>query len=483
MLVIALGFFIVWGANGAYNSIRNGKQKAKLVEMDAAKSAKMLSANYLPVQPFSGPDFTTAAEKTVHEVVHIRSEFTQKPSLYDDFFGPFRDLFGNPYGYNKPQKIEGFGSGVIISKDGYIVTNNHVVDGSDDVSVTLNDNREFKAKVIGKDPKSDLALIKIDADDLPFITYGNSDDLRLGNWVLAVGNPFNLTGTVTAGIVSAKARDINILGTPGSIESFIQTDAAVNPGNSGGALVNMDGELVGINAAIASNTGSYTGYSFAIPVNIVKKVINDLLNYGEVQRAYLGVTIRELDSKFAQEKGINTSQGIYVESLSDNGGAKDAGIKSGDVISAINATPVNSMAELMEIIGQHKPGDVVDVTVNRKGNNEDYKVELKNVDGTTSIVNKPKESYVKDLGASFQAVPDEVMNKLKIDHGMQVADLQDGLLQRGGVQTGFIILQINNTKISDGQDIDKALKNIKDGIIKIEGIYPNGMKMNYGFIL
>jgi serine protease Do len=480
LAIVALSVVIVWGirsmfinGNTGLDSNYNAKGLAK---------SELVPAKYLPVVPFSGPDFTTAAEKTVHGVVHIKSEFSARTGGYNDFFAPFRDFFGSPYG-SGDNTYTGFGSGVIISNDGYIVTNNHVVDGATNVHVTLNDNREFDATVVGNDPTTDLALLKINADNTPFITFGNSDIVKIGEWVLAVGNPFNLTSTVTAGIVSAKARNINILGTPGAIESFIQTDAAVNPGNSGGALVNMNGELVGINAAIASNTGSYAGYSFAIPVNIVKKVVNDLLHYGVVQRAYMGVTIREVDSKLMKEKNLDAPNGVYIETVSDNGGAKAAGIEQGDVITSIDNLPVKSNSELLEIIGQHNPGDFVTVMVDRDGKSQEFKVELKNQEGNTELAKKGDNFYMSDLGATLEQVPPEDMHSLKISNGLKVIDLQDGMLKKGGVQAGFIILQINGIKIISKDDVDKALSNIRNGVIRIEGIYPNGMRMNYGFIL
>jgi serine protease Do len=479
LAIVALSVVIIWGVKSIFmngSTGLDGNSKAK-----GLAQSELVPAKYLPVAPFSGPDFTTAAEKSVHGVVHIKSEFSARTGGYNDFFAPFRDFFGSPYGGDNT--YTGFGSGVIISNDGYIVTNNHVVDGATSVDVTLNDNREFEATIVGNDPTTDLALLKINADNTPYITFGNSDIVKIGEWVLAVGNPFNLTSTVTAGIVSAKARNINILGTPGAIESFIQTDAAVNPGNSGGALVNMNGELVGINAAIASNTGSYAGYSFAIPVNIVKKVVNDLLHYGVVQRAYMGVTIREVDAKLMKEKNLDAPNGVYIETVSDNGGAKSAGIEQGDVITSIDNHPVTSNSELLEVIGQHNPGDYVNVMVDREGKSQEFKVELKNQEGNTELAKKGDNFYMSDLGATLEQVPQEDMKSLKISNGLKVVDLQDGMLKKGGVQTGFIILQINGIKIISKDDVDKALSNIRNGVIRIEGIYPNGMRMNYGFIL
>lgn len=479
LAVIALVTVIVWGVKSIFTSDNNDMGQ----QTGSGKNTRFeaIPTNYLPVEPFSGPDFTTAAEKSVHGVVHIKSEFAARTGSYDDFFGPFRDFFGYPYGGSNT--YTGFGSGVIITNDGYIVTNNHVVEGANNINVTLNDNSEYEASLIGTDPTTDLALLKIEADDTPFIAFGNSDGVKIGEWVLAVGNPFNLTSTVTAGIVSAKARNINILGTPGAIESFIQTDAAVNMGNSGGALINMNGELIGVNAAIASNTGSYAGYSFAIPVNIVKKVVDDLLNYGMIQRGYLGVTIREVDSKLVKDKGLDIKNGVYVESVTETGGAKESGIKPGDVIVSVNDHAVRTNAELLEVIGQHNPGQIMDVTVHRDGSDQNFRVELKNQQGNTSIEKKGDDFFISDLGATLEVVPDEDRQNLNLTNGLKVVALQDGMLKKGGVQEGFIILKINGLKITGRQDVENALRNIKSGVIRFEGIYPNGMRMNYGFIL
>jgi len=441
----------------------------------------VLPARYNAPVPFDGPDFTTAAEKTVNAVVHIRSEF-QRRSYYHDFFEPFREFFGDRPG-NQERTYSGYGSGVIISDDGYVVTNNHVVEGASFIEVTLNDKRRFEAELIGRDPQTDLALLKIEEWDLPYIIYGNSDGVQIGEWVLAVGNPFNLTSTVTAGIVSAKARNINILGIPGAIESFIQTDAAVNRGNSGGALVNTEGELIGINAAIASNTGAYTGYSFAIPVNIVKKVVDDLMNFGQVQRAFIGVIIREMNAELADEKGFDEIRGVYVEALSESGGAEEAGIEEGDLILSVDDIDVNTTAQLLEVVGQHSPGDIVNVAVLRDDRVVDYKVELKNERGETTLAKAEEDYYSSNLGATFEPVGKEEMENLGIAHGLKVSELEQGMLLNGGVKKGFIILEINNIKIRDRNDINYAMNNTKGGVIRIEGVYPNGMRMNYGFIL
>ncbi|HRS53959.1 MAG TPA: trypsin-like peptidase domain-containing protein, partial [Bacteroidales bacterium] len=382
-------------------------------------------------------DFTLAAAYTLHSVVHIRTEYEQKSSLYDLFFG--FDNFKNPFNwgfpYNQgPQKYIATGSGVIISSDGYIVTNNHVVQDADVITVTLNDKHSYTAKIIGTDPASDIALIKIDASNLPFIRYGNSDSVRVGEWVLAVGNPFNLTSTVTAGIVSAKARNINVFGGGTDIKSFIQTDAAVNPGNSGGALVNTKGELIGINTAIASNTGSYTGYSFAIPVNVVRKVIDDLLLYGVVQKAYLGVTINEIDSKFAEEKGIEDISGVYVNGVEPNGAADIAGIKEGDIILSIEKIPVNSLPELLEVINQHRPGETIAVDIRRGNKIKTISVILKNKNGTTEVVTKKEANTLKLLGATFEEAPENELKRLGLQYGVKVTSIEGGKFRAAGIK-------------------------------------------------
>jgi len=419
-----------------------------------------------------GPDFTTAAELSVHAVVHVKTYSSR--AVYNPF-----DPFGIWGQQQRTQPMqEGSGSGVIVTDDGYIVTNNHVVAESEKVEVTLNDNRTFAASVIATDPSTDLALLKIDEKGLPFIVYGNSDDLKVGEWVLAVGNPFNLTSTVTAGIVSAKARNIGILPDQFKIESFIQTDAAVNPGNSGGALVNTRGELVGINSAIASSTGSYTGYSFAIPVNIVKKVMDDLVEYGTVQRGFIGVSIRDLDSRLANEKGIQNLKGVYVAGLTTGGAASEAGIKEGDVITKIGEIEVNSSPQLQEQVGRFRPGDKIAVTYVRDGKERITNVVLKNKEGSTAIVKN--EPAVNLLGANFENVSKEAQSELSIQGGVKIAKLENGKLKAAGIREGFIITEIDKKPISNTTELENALRN-KHGGVLIEGIYPNGMKAYYGF--
>ena len=322
-----------------------------------------------------GVSFSDAAEKTVNTVVHIQAEIVTRGNSYYDFFGPLLEqIYGGRI--QVPDNVSvGFGSGVVISPDGYIVTNNHVVENARKIVVTFNDKHKREATIIGNDPTTDIALIKVDANDLEYLTFGDSDKVRVGEWVLAVGNPFNLTSTVTAGIVSAKARNINILGE-GTIESFIQTDAAVNPGNSGGALVNTNGDLIGINAAIASRNGGYQGYSFAIPSNIAKKVVEDFLIYGSLQRAYLGISMIEITEEFGDYKGLDFLSGVYVAEVFDGGAAQKAGIKKDDIILSINGLSVDTRAQLMGALGQYRPGDVVNVKIKRGDKEKTIKVTL-----------------------------------------------------------------------------------------------------------
>jgi len=425
-------------------------------------------------------DFTEAAEKTVNAVVHIKTEMRVKNSNYDNFFGAFRDYFGNPY---RDNTFVAFGSGVIISSDGYIVTNNHVVEGADRISVTFNNKKELEATLVGNDPSTDLALIKVNDDDLVYLNYGNSDNLKVGEWVMAVGNPFNLTSTVTAGIVSAKARNINILGAQSSIESFIQTDAVVNRGNSGGALVNSYGELVGINAAIASHTGVYEGYSFAIPVNIVRKVVNDLKQYGEIQRAYIGVQIRDINANFANELGMENIEGIYVASVVENSGADEAGIVEGDVIIAINDNPINSVSELMGSVAQHNPGETVKVDINRDDELYSYNVILKNQNNTTLLVKGDDAFFDKILGATLQKASDDELTALGASNGLKVVGVDDGILRRGGISKGFIITEINGVTVNSKNSLHSAMNKTQRSTVSLRGVYPNGTRVSYEFMI
>ena len=425
------------------------------------------------------PDLRQAAAQSIHAVVHIKTEFERKNSVWDNFFN---DPFFGGFGFSQPRKqypLTASGSGVIISADGYIVTNNHVVEGANRVTVTLNDKHEYSAEIIGRDPKTDLALIKIDATQLPFLTFGNSDSVQVGEWVLAIGNPFNLTSTVTAGIVSAKARNLNILGENTAVESFIQTDAAVNSGNSGGALVNTNGELIGINAAIASNTGSYTGYSFAIPGNIAKKIAEDLKEYGEPQTAYIGILISELDNDRAQQLNLKEIKGVLVEEVLTNSAAEDAGLKIGDVLLSFNNTAINSFSEMKEFLLQHRPGDVIVVHFMRNQKEQSIKVTLKNKNGTTAIIQKTETNTIEALGGTFEPLASDAKKRFAINNGILLASVDpNGILYRSGVQEGFIITAVNRVRVNTSQDIANAMKKDANRLL-LEGIYPNGNNVMY----
>jgi Do/DeqQ family serine protease len=440
--------------------------------------------NYSGSAAANTPDFVTSAEKTVNSVVHIKTIVEHKNNLAYD---PFHDwLFGGRQ--RQPNLMQGSGSGVIISQDGYIVTNNHVVNEATKIEVVLNDKRTYIAEVIGTDPNTDLALLRIKENSLPFVAYGNSDDVKIGEWVLAVGNPFNLNSTVTAGIVSAKGRNINILehnaqgGSLAPIESFIQTDAAVNPGNSGGALVSTSGELVGINTAIASNNGSYQGYSFAIPVNLVKKVVSDLIEFGTVQRAFIGLSIHDIDSKFAEEKRITQLKGVYINGLTQSGAGEEAGIKIGDVVTKIENVTVKSTSELLEQIGKFRPSDKINITIVRNEKEIILPIVLKNKENTLGIIKKPEiiRTSVNSLGADFEELNTEDLSKYNIAAGVKIAKLQPGKLANAGIKEGFIILSVDKKKVSNIKDIQTLLENNTGGVL-IEGMYPNGMKAYYGF--
>ncbi len=460
------------------------------------QSSNHASLNYNPYTPptqlasyngflgASTPDFVASAEKSVNSVVHIKTIVENKNNLAYD---PFQDwFFGGRQ--RQPNMMQGSGSGVIISQDGYIVTNNHVVNGATKIEVVLNDKRNYTAEVIGTDPTTDLALLKVKEKDLPFVSYGNSDDVKVGEWVLAVGNPFNLNSTVTAGIISAKGRNINILehsdqvGALAPIESFIQTDAAVNPGNSGGALVNTTGDLVGINTAIASNNGSYQGYSFAIPVNIVRKVVSDLIEFGNVQRAFIGLSIQDIDAKFGEEKRIKQLKGVYINGITENGAGEEAGIKIGDVVTKIESVPVRSTSELLEQIGKFRPSDKIQVTLVRNEKEMVLPVVLKNKENSLGIIKKPEvvKTAVNSLGAVFEEMSSEEMAKYKITGGVKISKLDPGKLANAGIKEGFIITSVDKKKITSLKDIQTTLAD-KTGGVLIEGMYPNGMRAYYGF--
>ena len=458
-----------------YSSINKDNEIAKQGKSNQIQASNLDDTNnvhYAAMPVFSDgnmTDFTVAAEKSVNAVVHVTSKYNLENNYYRN---PIYELFfGNGY-YNQP--VMSFGSGVIISEDGYIVTNYHVVEKSEKLEVILNDRRSFTADIIGTDPNTDLALLKIKESNLPFIPFGNSDEAKVGEWVLAVGNPFNLTSTVTAGIVSAKARSINTMREQGfSPESYIQTDAAVNKGNSGGALVNLRGELIGINSAILSPSGSYTGYSFAIPANIVKKVIADLIKYGEVQRAVLGIEIGDIDKKLAEELNLDKMEGVYIKAVTEKGAAELAGIKSKDIILSINNVVVNSMTELTEQMGKYRPGEKVSIIIKRDNKKKQFDVILRNTQGNTDIVRA--DQFETMLGADLQRLSSNDKRRLGIDNGLVVLKLKDGALKDAGIKENFIITNIQGEKMNTVDDLRNVLSKFKSGDeIEIEGTYPGG---------
>jgi len=406
-------------------------------------------------------NFTKSAESTVNAVVHV-TNIMESQQMYG---GNSRmDFFWGGGQAIRQQPVVGSGSGVIITKDGYIVTNNHVIKDSQKLEVTLNNQKRYQAKLIGTDPKTDIALLKIDADDLPYITLSNSDNVRLGEWVLAVGNPFNLTSTVTAGIISAIGRDIHLLGESG-IESFIQTDAVVNPGNSGGALVNTDGDLIGINTAISTHTGSFEGYSFAVPSNIVKKVVEDLIEYGQVQRAYLGINIRELNSETSQQLGVDETEGVYVAGFSNSGKAGESGLEVGDVIYKIDSRVIKTFADLRGYLASKRPGDNVNVKVKRDGDTESFTVKLTNAQGTTDLNTYVPIDVLESLNAEFKPLNDNQKARLGVKGGVVVKNVGDGLLRKAGIRDGYIILRIQNRWIYSEDDIQQILQNKEKAVL------------------
>lgn len=449
--------------------------------------------------PSSNTDFTVAAENTINCVVSIKSFATPQRQQYNGnrFFDPFEFFFGPGYSENTPRRQQpqqsqesenmqplGLGSGVIITPDGYIVTNNHVIKGAEKLEVTLNNNDKYVAKVIGSDENTDLALLKIDAKGLNAITFGNSDDLKVGEWVLAVGNPFGFTSTVTAGIVSAKARNIGeaTSSRTQSIDSFIQTDAAVNQGNSGGALVNINGELVGINTAIYSRTGNYSGYSFAIPSSTVKKVISDLKEYGSVQRAVLGISYQPLTADLAKEKGITaTNEGLYVASVSDRSAAMAAGLKEGDVITKINGNLVKNSGSMLEQMNKLRPGDKIEITYIRDNKVQKTTATLRNNQGDTKLT---KNSTIASLGCGFNALSDEQKKELQISNGVEVIGVKAGKFRNAGIKDGFIITEINGKPINSRDDVESIYNSIMGNpstkkVMLVSGIHQNGVEDYY----
>lgn len=436
-------------------------------------------------------DFTVTAEKVTKAVVHIKStqkENTRQSQQY--YVDPFREFFGGPQGRGS-QPSQSTGSGVIINADGYIVTNNHVVKDADIVEVTLNDNRSFKAEVIGTDPDTDLAVLKVKENNLPFLAFVNSDEAKVGQWVLAVGNPFNLNSTVTAGIISAKGRNIGIVNREGvteqgssAIESFIQTDAAINPGNSGGALVDLNGGLLGINTAIASPTGSYSGYGFAVPSDIVSKIVEDLIKFGVVQRGWLGVSVTSVNNDVAKQFDLAVIEGAYVSSFAEKSAAKDAGVKEGDVVVKLDNVHIKTSTALTEFIGRKRPGDKVSVTVNRNGKEVIIPVVLKGRDGKTSVVTAEERDSFASLGIELEDVETKQLKLLDLGNGVRVKALGNGKLARyTEIREGFIITRVNDTEVKSVNEFNELLKKKKAGdLVILSGTYEDfPREFNYAF--
>jgi serine protease Do len=430
-----------------------------------------------------GLNFVHAAELVTPTVVHIKSTTTSTASNSGQYRSPFEDWFKDYFGeqprnyQRQPRPQQSAGSGVIMSANGYIVTNNHVIANADELEVTLNDNRTFTASLVGADPNTDIAVIKIESDGLPYINFGNSDNVHVGEWVLAVGNPFDLTSTVTAGIVSAKGRNIGILRERYGIESFIQTDAAVNPGNSGGALVDLKGRLIGINTAIATPTGSYTGYSFAVPASLVEKVVDDLIEYGVVQRALLGIQILNVNDPRLEED-IEDLNGVYIGRVSEGGAAEEAGLAKGDIVIKINDTDVKNVAELQDLVARHRPGDKIDVTFRRDGKTKTVSAKLKNLDNEVKIVRKDDSYRVE--GASLRNAEEEEIKKYGVSGGVVVEDIEDGKWKDAGIKNGFLITSVNNRPVKDVNELRAVLRSSSGDGVLIKGNYADGKEAYYG---
>lgn len=476
MVAVSAGVAGVTAYTVAQKAENNEASFYKTFDTPALRTAALDSSTMQPV------DLTGAAESSLNSVVHIMAvqrskvQTVQTPDIFDFFFGGR----GQQRQVQTPEQ-RGFGSGVIISKDGYIVTNNHVIDGADEISVKLHDGREMKGRVIGTDPTTDLALVKIEGDDFPAIVVGNSDALKVGEWVLAVGNPFNLGSTVTAGVVSAKSRGLRA----NQVESFIQTDAAINQGNSGGALVNVRGELVGINSMLYSPTGAYSGYGFAIPTSIMTKVVSDLKQYGTVQRALLGIAGRDMmgdevypDEIRKEQKDLGVTEGVQVVEVTE-GGSSEGILQKNDVILKVNGTKVKTMTDLQGLLAQLRPGDKVKVTVWRDKKEKEFTITLKNAQGNTKIV---KKADMEILGAAFRAVPDELKRQLNLGYGVQVTGVSDGRMADSGIRKGFIILKANGKQlrtVEDLEDVMKAASQSPDQVLFMTGVYPSGKRANY----
>lgn len=464
-------FFLAGGLNGS----RSARLQHEIVTPMSVRQASAQSSDKMSVP--GSVDFRDAAKKTVPAVVHVKTiqmarEYAGNPLL--DYW------FGNRSESREVPRNVGFGSGVIISPDGYIVTNNHVISESERVTVILNDKREFEAQVVGRDPNTDIALLKIEGKNFPAIEYGNSDDVVLGEWVLAVGNPYNLTSTVTAGIISAKARELGINRGQMNLESFLQTDAAVNPGNSGGALVNARGELIGINTAIESRTGAYSGYSFAVPVNIARKVVGDLKDFGKVQRAVLGISMGELTPAAAQELGLKETSGIYVGEVIKGGAASKAGLTAGDVIQQMNGIEVKTVPEFQEQLAKYHPGATIKLMLKRKGEEKLIDVLLQNTYGEEVL--EGKEDFGV-MGVKAEPLSKEDRYRYRLNKGVKIKEIRNGKFKSAGLREGYIIVKINDEFVYDSGDLAKAIGTVKDGGVFVTAVSPKGRVEYFAFSL
>ncbi len=467
LIVSALGGALTLGAYVVFFENVQGEGELNSKTMPVFTPATYSSS----VIPSEKTDFTEIAENSINAVVHVKNVSVSSSSV-----NPLLEFFYGPSG-QKEQEVIGSGSGVIISSDGYIITNNHVIQGARALEITLNNKEAYQAEVIGVDESTDIALLKIDKDNMPYLPFGDSDNLRVGEWVLAVGNPFNLTSTVTAGIVSAKARDINIMNNNKRIESFIQTDAAVNPGNSGGALVNTRGNLIGINTAISSQTGSYIGYSFAVPSNIAKKVVEDILEFGNVQRAYLGINYQELNSEKAGEFGVSSTEGVLITRVLDQGAAKEAGLRTNDVIVQMDQVKISKFSDLQGFLGSKRPGDLIQVTVLRDEQSEIVPVKLRNQFGKFEFENADFSNYF--IG-ELEPLSKAEANRLDINYGVKIVNLKNRSIEETyGVGNGDIILSIEDQKVSSAAEVDVVLrKNQNKDYFEVQILTESG-KMGY----
>ena len=464
-IAAVLGGLVAINGSKLLNFSNEGPSYKSIQERQQELGVKAVKTKYSSSIP-KELDFTEVSEHAINSVVHIRSSYDSRVTT-------------NGFFQYQQGPSQSSGSGVIVSDDGYIVTNNHVVEDAATVQVVLNDNRSYEAKVIGTDPTTDLALVKIDENNLPFMAYGNSDDVKVGQWVIAVGNTFNLTSTVTAGIISAKARNIGILRDENNlqIESFLQTDAVVNPGNSGGALIDINGRLIGINSAIASPTGSYAGYAFAVPVNLVKKVADDLLEFGVVQRGLLGIRINDVTAELSDREDLSVVQGVYVFEVNENSAAEEAGIKEKDVIVGVDGNEVSNTSELQELVARHRPGDKVTVKLIRGKKDIEVEATLKNTGGNTSVVERVTESEIE--GSVFENIDGSEAKDLGIKGGVKLKDLKDGKWKDAGIDEGFIITEVDKTRVYTVEDLKRVMSRLEGQRVLLLGVMENGDKTYY----